>query len=236
MFERVRISPARHEEASEIGTDRQWSLRGFDIRSALARVCGILHTRIELPVSLDTGDRYDFVIDWPPTDDQSRKRMMREGIEAYFGIGIADRMRAADVFVMTAPDGPGPALRYVDDGQGGGIGACGVSFAMPDADGLDLDALRERFSSLMSMRQAAAGAAIGGISASGATLDDVCSTLEPHLGRPVVNDTGLPGRYDLQIEAIAPNTAEFLATLRDRAGLLLTPDRRPIQVLVVSLN
>ncbi len=256
MPEYVRIIPAREKGASETGNDEQWSLRGFDLRSALARVCQIPDGRIELPSGLDNADRYDFVLTMPVGEaHDARTRLMRAGIEEHFGVSVVDETRLVDAYAMTAPDGAGPDLKYVDDGLGGGIGACSMEYvsgltmvtsdgvgqeegAIPetgehDLAGLDIEALRARFSTLFQMRREAAGAAIGGLNASWSSIDDLCRMLEMHLGRPVVNETQLLGRYDCRIDQTAPGTEAFLRRLRDRAGLVLTPASRDVAVIVV---
>ncbi len=241
MFEPVQISRSEHQGASETGDDRRWALEGFDLRSALARVCDIPDTRIDLPASLDTADRYDFVATVALGQPyEARRRVMRHGIERHFDVRITEETRPMDVYVMTAPHGGGPALRLVDErSEGGGIGSCGVSFAMPEVDGKpvdpeNLDAVRERFSTLVAMRQAALGAPISGLNAWSSSIDDVCGMLERHFGRPVVNESHLAGRYDLQIEDFLPNTEEFLARLGAQAGLVLTRGRRDVRMLIVK--
>ncbi len=56
-------------------------------------------------------------------------------------------------------------------------------------------------------------------------------------GRPVIDETGLEGVYDIEVQGNARNTEEFIRALREQAGLVLTGTTRSIEMLRVrSLN
>ena len=62
--------------------------------------------------------------------------------------------------------------------------------------------------------------------------------IESTLGKPVLNQTGLNGRYDLQLKW-QPNPGEsdkdaFVRALREQLGLELVPSRAPVKMLVVE--
>ena len=50
----------------------------------------------------------------------------------------------------------------------------------------------------------------------------------------MIDETGLPGAYDLQFGWDGDRAASITATLRDRFGLTLTPARRDLDALVVD--
>jgi len=75
-------------------------------------------------------------------------------------------------------------------------------------------------------------AALVNIAASNATLGEFGQLLEPGLDRFVVDETGLTGRYDLQVTGEATSTDEFRQRLRDQLGLVLTPASRNVTMLV----
>jgi uncharacterized protein (TIGR03435 family) len=57
--------------------------------------------------------------------------------------------------------------------------------------------------------------------------------LEPGLGRPVVDETGLEGRYDFTVHGPAKNSSEFFQMLRDQTGIVLTPATRNIEFVTL---
>ena len=65
------------------------------------------------------------------------------------------------------------------------------------------------------------------------TIQEYGHLLEGALGRPVVDETGLYGRYTLQMEGDARSQDDFVTRLRDQLGLVLTPARRDVTFLVI---
>jgi hypothetical protein len=74
---------------------------------------------------------------------------------------------------------------------------------------------------------------ITSISTRNASLNDFRLALERHLDRPIVDETKLTGRYDLDVNGEAKTTEEFLGMLRDQLGLVLTPSQRSIEMIVL---
>ena len=68
----------------------------------------------------------------------------------------------------------------------------------------------------------------------GASLEDLARALQSLLGRPVVDETGITGTYNLQLEAGPDRVASIASGLRDRFGLTLTPERRQMEALIVD--
>ena len=54
------------------------------------------------------------------------------------------------------------------------------------------------------------------------------------IGTPVVDETGLPGKYDLHVAWDDDAPEGLQQALRTSTGLSLVPDRRTIEVLVVE--
>ena len=65
------------------------------------------------------------------------------------------------------------------------------------------------------------------------TMPALAELLEAATGRPVVDETGLAGAYELDVETEERTTADFIEALGRTHGLVLTPGRRDVSVLVV---
>ncbi len=65
----------------------------------------------------------------------------------------------------------------------------------------------------------------------GATVGEIAQALENRLGRPVVDESGLAGRYDLVLEEAEPD--ELRAGLALETGLRLDAGRREVEMVVV---
>jgi uncharacterized protein (TIGR03435 family) len=238
------IAPTKKKpgEGSENGGDDYWALEGFQLKAVLSRVFGshealFPETRIELPSSMDPRERHDYYVVLAPHDRrEDRNRLMRQGIERYFRVTITHESRPTDVYVLTAPDGQTAAIRDLPQSGGGGVGLSGFSFefALPDGEPPPPESFQSLYQTPESMRSAiVSGGSIGGISISNGTMNEFCTTLEQGLDRPVVDETGLDGRYDIELLGGHTSTSELLQRLRMQLGLHLTPTRRDVTMLVV---
>jgi uncharacterized protein (TIGR03435 family) len=76
---------------------------------------------------------------------------------------------------------------------------------------------------------------ISGISAS-VTMVQLCQMLEGALDLPVIDETNLEGAFALNVHTESPSTLEFLRALTEATGLVATPDRREVEMLVCKPN
>jgi uncharacterized protein (TIGR03435 family) len=67
-----------------------------------------------------------------------------------------------------------------------------------------------------------------------ASMARLASALEAVLGRPVIDETGISGSYDLEFGWDEDRVASVTETLRDRFGLRLCPDKRDMEALIVD--
>jgi uncharacterized protein (TIGR03435 family) len=79
----------------------------------------------------------------------------------------------------------------------------------------------------------------GRIRAENSTLADLASYLERVQKKPVLDETGLTNRYDLELKWEAKRGEEtnphtLIKAVREQLGLELTPARRTVEVLVVD--
>lgn len=68
----------------------------------------------------------------------------------------------------------------------------------------------------------------------GVSMPDLAFALQGILRRPVVDETGVRGAYDMEFGWGEDRVASVTATLRDRFGLRLSPATRDIEVLIVD--
>ena len=73
-----------------------------------------------------------------------------------------------------------------------------------------------------------------GIQTQDAAIANVVAALQGVLERPVIDETGLDGRYDLDVEWTKDRVASLRAALGERYGLQLTPARRDLEALIVD--
>ena len=67
-----------------------------------------------------------------------------------------------------------------------------------------------------------------------ATMKEVASGLQGILGKPVIDETGLAGTFNLEFGWEGERVASVTTTLRDRFGLHLTPATREMEALIVD--
>lgn len=105
----------------------------------------------------------------------------------------------------------------------------------------------QSITSTSSTRTAAGGAAIRiRVRRSGATMNDIAAMLQPIVGRPVVNRTGLEGLFDVEYSfaplASSPSVAvaadanipSLFVALEEQLGLKLESERTAVPVLVID--
>jgi uncharacterized protein (TIGR03435 family) len=227
----VRISPSKTKGTEETQGPDWWVQRGFDLKSVIAKVYEKDPSRIVLPAALQNEDPYDFVL--VPPHEMGRpamRRVIQQAIEQHFHLSATVENRPVDVYVMTALKGKTPPAKTGDESMGGGsVGWSSRTFAVPRLAGsapLTPEMMRETLSKL-------APAEISTISAENSDMDGFRRALEDGLGRPIVDETKLDGTYDLVVKGNARRTEEFLDMLRDQLGLVLSPENRSIEMLVV---
>jgi len=71
-------------------------------------------------------------------------------------------------------------------------------------------------------------------------LNGFFGDIESRVGLPVINETGLKGRYDVELQwRPQPGESEkdaYKRALSEQLGLELIPSRQPIKMLIVDKN
>jgi uncharacterized protein (TIGR03435 family) len=238
----VHITPTSKKtlESADTGTDEYWALQGFNLKAALARIFSeaeapFPESRIELPAAFDPAERYDFLLVYSPTDrQQDRNRLMQRGIERHFRLSLGFEQRPMHVYVLSAPAGQSAAIRDVQEDGGGGVGFASSSFSLASfaSEAPSGEVTPERMPAPDAWRRPPAATSLGRISISNETMEMFCFQLELMLDRPVVDETGLSGRYDVELPE-QTGYPSITKRLKDELGLALTEDRRDVRVLVV---
>ena len=225
--ETVHISPASTPNAGgSFAGDDYVSLRSYTLRRFLAEVTDVNEVRIDLAAELDDRRKYDFELVLPRNADRATKHgIMLDGAEEYFKITVIYENRACEVYVVTATDQIPP--EYADSGNlefhwSMSGGTCSRVVPLED----DTEAFPEFPPRGID--------SIASIFAAGATLDDFCQLLERGTDLPVINETGLPGRFNLEVTAGVDYN--FRARMHEQLGLKVTRSQREIEMIVVRLR
>ncbi len=228
----VHIAPANDQlnGGNYAGMD-YWSLQGYTVRRLLAEMLDVNPIRIDLPASVDTNTRYDFAIVLPkPEEAESKRTLMRQGVEDYFHLVATRESLLKDVYLVTGSDKKPPASAVDPLASGGGFTSSSfVGFMeVDDPDGPPI----ERAHNI---------ADLTGLGLGGATVDEFCSMLERELDRPVVNETKLEGKFDFELPEPKLSAQElpkrdFIERLQDQLGLVITPAQRNVETIVYSLR
>jgi uncharacterized protein (TIGR03435 family) len=108
----VQISPSTLKDVNESVDMRPNSLtaRGFTLKQIIAWVSKVSASRVIIPRSLDSPQRYDFSLATPgPEDDAALDRRIAQAVGSRFQVAITREIRPQDVYVMTTR--PSPALK-----------------------------------------------------------------------------------------------------------------------------
>ncbi len=211
-----------------------WVQRGFDLKTIVSVAWEKDPSRVVLPPSLDNDDRFDFVVVLPKEEDEKTiHQLVQRAIEKHFKVSAAVESKPAEVYVMTALKGKTPPAKTGDDGLGGGIGftsSSGFEFSLPEGTPQTPEAIERAMKELLKHPE---NIGISDLSAGNMNADEFCHFLEPSLGRPLVDETGLDGVYDFEVHGKAKNNAEFIQMLREQMGIVLTPATTNIEFVTL---
>jgi uncharacterized protein (TIGR03435 family) len=221
---RLHVSPTRHElGGGNFSGPDYWSLQDFDLGSLLSEITGVNRIRIELPAALEDGKRYDFAIVLPaPEKRENMCRLIQRGIEEQFHITETRENRLRDVYVVTAADGK---LRASKASRLGGSSSLGYYYTETVSKGEDPD-----IEPIVGSRAVDIDA-VSNIWMDG-TIEEFCHLLESGLGRPVVNETGLNGKFQFRVKENKVPANDFVERLRDQLGLVVTRAQREVETVV----
>ena len=150
-------------------------------------------------------------IDMPPDLDRRLLSLTRE-------------RRSVDAYVLTVV--PGHTLTTREPaGVGGGVGGGSLTFSTVSA--LSQEAIPDP----------TAGASLhslGPLSMHGTTMAELVRMVESVVNQPVIDESGLDGRYDVEVSGPHHSIDAFIAALHRETGLTLTRASREIEIIVVK--
>ncbi len=191
----------------EIDGDR-WSARGYSLKMLISQIYNVEAKRVDIADNFDSDTRYDVTLALPrDADEAAMQQLLGAALQKKFNITIATETRAMQVYVMSAPAGPGSQLHRHgnapdDAGQ--------ITYSGRDCPGISSH----------------------GIEASATTISDFGHALEQDLDAVLIDETKLSGSYDFKLSNYS-NTNQLLTLLHDQLGLLVRPLQRNVTVLKV---
>src|ERR1017187_486661 len=207
-----------------IGSD-SWSARGYDLRTLIAQVYNVDVRRIDLPEGFAADARYDVSLDLATdVSPETMQQVLEDAIEKKFSVTIQPESRPMEVYVLTAPNGPGAAMHRHSFAVQGGLKSL-VSQGDEAEAGDDLQRITY-------MGKDCSGVSSGGISVSGGTMSEFRRTLEPDLDRVLLDETHQIGSYDFKIGNYRDQD-ELFKLLHDQLGLEVTRAERNVTVVAV---
>jgi len=141
-------------------------------------------------------------------------------------LSLARERRTVDVYVLTGVPGH---IRRSDESVDAGGGVSGGSFAFTTTSALSFQAVPDP----------AAGPSLhslGPLSMQGTTMAELARMFEGVVNHPVIDESGLAGRYDIEVSGPHNSVDAFIAALQREARLTLTRAKREIEMIVVGGN
>jgi uncharacterized protein (TIGR03435 family) len=205
----VRLSRSTRRDRSSSRGNEHWTIEGYTLRALLAAIHDVPESRVLLPPRVNGDTRYDAMLVLPePLPPDQIERLMRDGVDEVLQVKTTRERRMTDVSILTAPNGDVRAEKEAD--------RVDFSVSVFDVGSITFD---DDDSSIV--RTLSGSFAMG----------DLCRVLEHALGQMVFDETHLAGTYRIELRVASPAT--IVDGLRD-IGLVLTPARREIEVLVVN--
>ena len=143
------------------------------------------------------------------TSDEAIRGKVLDAVKRRFKLTVTPESRPLNVYVLSAPTGPGAELHRhgaAEDGER-------IDFEGKGCTGL--------------------GSAKG-ITASGGTMTGFSRSLEPDLDRLMIDETNLQHSYDFKIGYYSSKD-DLFRLMHERLGLLVTPSQRKVTVLAVRV-
>ena len=225
----LRISPSRREprEGPFVVSDpHSVNADGFTLAELIAWAHRADARDVKLPDGFDDRERYEARLDLPsPQSWPAIDRAVQDGIALHFGITVARETRPVSVFVLTALAGPSPGRRRHDADTDGSAtmyaGFSTIDFTGSERLSPEGPAWLDRLHS------------VGPIVLTATTIADFVHWLEEIVADRVIDETGLTGTYDIELQGEMQGFEELRQALAQQLALGLARSQREMSVLVV---
>jgi len=213
-----------------------YKLTNRQLQSAVSQVPWIAEERFDIEARAEGN----------PTKDQYRL-MMQSLLEERFKLLVHIETRQAPIFalVLAKPGKPGPQLRMHDPDDPVCLKSSVVSGSEPTSNlsPEETDAFPQSCGANVRMKPSGSGRIKNGGRDVSLTLMASVLTGVGNIGRPMVDQTGLKGTVDYNLEwgmvaANVPNATEFhpdesaptfVTALKEQLGIKLVPDKGPVE-------
>lgn len=181
------------------------------------------------PAWLDT-ELYDVngIAEGTPALDQMAGPMLQSLLEERFHVKVHKETRQLPVYSLTAM--PGGAKLQVS-----AEGSCVPLELNRPASRPGLGQTQKPFCGAMTLQNSGPNLVAKG---TGVTMAEFAGRMLAGVGRPVIDKTGLNGKFDITLQYLGAGAPDSLASIfsavQQQLGLALTPENGPVEVLVVD--
>jgi uncharacterized protein (TIGR03435 family) len=189
---------------------------GFTLEEIIVRSWEGSRWHVDITPGLRDDARFDFLTLLPQQETTATcLGLFRSAIEQQFAVEVTRETRMRDVYRLTATNPLGPMLwRYPDPDRG--FGCPMVSFSV-----------------FMNRSKETPIFPIEGFAVHSVPFILLVSWFEEILGGQVIDETVLPGIYGFELKERVDTPEALIQLLRDKAGLVITRERRETPTLVV---
>lgn len=224
-------------------TRMMYGPKGFDarnvtLRAILQEAYQVQANQIEGPADLLDSFAFDVQVkrdkpasDFPPSKQHMEqiRQALQKLLAEHAGLVLHTETKTLPIYTLEVAEG-GSKMQPAPGGEPG------MQFHSPVRIGTQ------------QMRMKVGGNQAYGIAATGISTDDLAQQLSRQLGTPVVNKTGLPGRYQFNLNwsdgngspddsesgSGNPSAPSIFTAVQEQLGLKLEPGKAPMQILVID--
>lgn len=214
------------------GVNSSWK-QGKEFKQLLELAYGVSSLRIKISESLTAPDgKFELFASLPKDHQGLRMSLMKQAVETTFNLQSHVESKLTDVYVLTAPDGPGKKLQPV--APDADLSKMEISddlvptrADLADEQG-DHSDKRRGFATRLFLT---------------ATITDIARIIDDRsiLDKPILDESGLSGRFNGYLafyvadsKEYTPDPKSLISYARRHLGLVLTPAKREVEFTIVE--